>query len=389
MELNFGKYLKMLMPNKRQSFAREDFLSEIFNPLIEKYDIVNRNGEDYIITRELTSNLFRSKVDLPQVLQNALNRADNEKNLFFNEFKEILEEYIGEEQLLVIAKNIIANKMLDSVLLNKFKYFCEDELIYDFHWRLFKYLGNINNKGINRSLRSVGRPSKDAVIKDFFYLSEEEKCIEFKRMIKNLSKVNAKLTISQLNYFLSAIHYAEESINKKTKEAIVANFLSILKDDRAKTNADILIMYFQEASMTFGNMEIYAEWIKLIPSVAFQKEIEQLSNFRNGYMINGDIVPLYDEINRISNFKFFTNNDEFKRLYLDNDFFMIDFFGSIDHYIWSYCHLVAELSGAIRLYKEFEEYILQKQASTKNTRTVSERCSALIEKCNSKAGYLF
>ena len=178
MVFNFSHYLNTLMPVKRMSLTREKFLEEIYNPIIEKYDLKDKKGDHYMITRELTSNLFTGKCNLPQVLVKGFKEADSIKEQFYEKFKLTLDKIHSKESLEKITEQlkteILKYRPFPKETAGKLNKFF-DTNIYEFHWFLFKVLGEMENRGVGQSFRKQGRPKKNPNRVEFFYLSEEEK----------------------------------------------------------------------------------------------------------------------------------------------------------------------------------------------------------------------
>lgn len=383
MKFNFGHYLNTIMPQKRMSLTREDFLSLIFDPIIEKYNILDKNGEPYLIGRELTSNLFRSTANLPISLQKGFERADSERDLFYKEFKEafnklysfdVFYEYTGK-----LVREIASNKPFSKQLNQKFA----DEILkddpYQVHWFLFKTLGSMENR-TNVPLRKQGRPNKTEKLKEFFYLSEEEKIYEFNRMTNNFAKDSCNITYDQFRYFLDSLAYVDINVDKQTKERILLNFFNIDLRENHLSKGDNLTIYFENARDTLGRREIYNEWIKLIPNIAIELQIKKLKNIYKKFDENG-IIAMHNEFEKNVDNDYILKNEKFKKAFVKNKFFLPNFLGSINHNLWSYCHYIAVLASKADLKQEFVDHINLIRANNVNNRTVNDRCDALIEKC--------
>jgi len=385
MRFNFGHYLNSIMPQKRMAISREEFLSSIYDPIIEKYDIVDKNGEPYLIGRELTSNLFRCTSNLPLVLQKAFERADNERELFYNSFKEafsklysydVLFEYTG-----ILVREIVSNKPFSKQLNQKFA----DELIkedpYQIHWFLFKTLGAMENRIIT-PLRKQGRPSKNTNFDDFFYLSEETKIVEFKRMVNTFSKEKSSISYNEFRYFLNALAYVDDNTTTIQKNNILLNILPLMENDNHLTTGENLQIYFENARDTLGSFQIYNNWIKLIPSISIRYEIKILKKLYESFINSGNPSDLRNRLDKSIDKERVLNNETFKQQFVKNKFFLPDdFLGTINQELWSYCHYIAVLASKADLKKEFIEEINLIRANNENNRTVNDRCDALIEKC--------
>lgn len=383
MKFNFGHYLNTIMPQKRMAITREEFLSLIYDPIIEKYDVLDKNGEQYLIGRELTSNLFRCTANLPITLQKAFDKADSERNLFIESFKsafnelysyDVLYEYTGK-----LVKEIVSNKPFNKETNKKFA----EELLkddpYHIHWFLFKTLGSMENR-INAPFRKQGRPSKTEKLKDFFYLSEEEKIYEFNRMINNFAKDDCNITYEQFRYFLDSLAYIDINVDKLTKEKILLNFFEIDLRDNHLSKGDNLTIYFENARDALGRREIYNEWISLIPNIAIELQIKKLKSIYKNFDENA-IIVMHNEIEKNVDNDYMLKNEKFKKEFVKNKFFLPNFLGSINYNLWSYCHYIAVLASKADLKQEFVDHINLIRANNESTRTVNDRCDALIEKC--------
>lgn len=383
MKFNFGHYLNTIMPQKRMSLSREDFLSRIYDPIIEKFKIENKNHEPYIIGRELTSNLFRNKVNLPIQLQIGFEKADKESHLFYESFKNVFDELYSNDILSVytnkLINEIVENKLFSKNINEKLREIISNGDLYKLHWFLFKTLGAMENR-IQVPFRKQGRPSKNEIQKEFFYLSEEEKINEFNRMINNFSKDRCKITYYQFRYFLNSLPYVDIKVDTLAKRKILSHFFEIDFQQNHFSKIDNLKLYFEQAKDTLGRDEIFDEWIKLIPGVGVEIQIKILKKWYKNLNQN-NITILYNEFDQNVDNDSMLKNDTFRKEFVINNFFLPDFLGSINHDIWSYCHYMAVLASKSDLKHEFVKYINEIRLKNNNNKTVNDRCDALIEKC--------
>ena len=85
MKFDFALFLKTTMPYKRKNMSGWGYLCDLFEPLINRYQIKDRNGEPYYFSGELASRLRSNKSDIPnaikcKITENVLNDRDCLKN---------------------------------------------------------------------------------------------------------------------------------------------------------------------------------------------------------------------------------------------------------------------------------------------------------------------
>lgn len=384
MRFNFGHYLNTIMPKKRMSLTREEFLSRIYEPIIERYGVLDKYDQPYLIGRELTSNLFRCKSNLPVVLAKAFEKADKERDYFYSSFKSVFEDLCPEELFLeytgVLVREIVSEKPFTKQLEEKFSLVLLKDDPYQIHWFLFKTLGAMENRVTSIPIRKQGRPKKNDSLKDFFYLSEEEKTKEFDRMVKQYSKEGSRISYEQFRYFLSSLAYSNASVSRKNKVKIIMNFFTIDFSLNNSSKCEVLTMFFENAKDALGRSEIYNDWIRIIPDVFVDFEIRRLKDL---FTKSGDkgIRGLQKEFENNIDKCDFLKNEKFKQEFVNNNFFLPDFLGSIDEELWIYCHYISILASKASLQNEFTKHILSIKANSDQTRTVNDRCEALIERC--------
>ena len=386
MIFNFGYFLNVLMPTKRMSVSREVFLDSIYAPIIEKYDLKDKKGEDYLITRELTSNLFRCKTNLPIVLAKGFERADKEKELFYDNFKSSLLKLYSEDIILEktssIVQIIVKNKPFSKQITEKFCTALNKKDKFEIIWFLFKTLGSMENRGNNTPIRKQGRPSNNSQFENFFFLSEEAKISEYKRMINLFSKEGTLISYTEFRYFLDALAYVDDVTTTVQKNNILFNFLPLMENDDHLTTGENLQIYFENACRTLGAHETYYNWIKLIPSLSIKYEIKTLKKLHDSIANKGNLSELRNRFDKNIDKEYILSNDTFKQQFVKNNFFLPNnFLGTINQELWSYCHYIAVLASKAELKQEFVETINSIRANSENNRTVNDRCDALIEKC--------
>lgn len=380
MKLNISAYLKILFPNRRIGYSKEAFLTDFFTPIIEDFDIKNKLNEDYIITKELTSNLVRNKVDLPNCLKTALEKACDNPNKYEPELNRLFKYFFNKENFQEYSeklyKTILDYKPFKNTSNNELINLYLSKNLTTFHLKLFYFASLEPNRHNYSSIRKPGRPAANENVKEFFYLSEEEKKKEFSRMIKKFSRENAKISMNEFRYFLDSLPYCNYTISKNVKNKIIFNFLPVVQKSDTSV-AQNLIDYFEMALMTFGKVDLFKEWINLVPdqaakyvSMKLEKEFEELKTSNDFEKIENYLKAHVDN-------DFILKNQTFKMLWIKNNFFLPDFFYSINREIWSYCLFVCSLVYKAGLADDFVSYIDSIYQSSSKNNTITERCEYL------------
>lgn len=385
MKFDFALFLKTTMPYKRKNMSGWGYLCDLFEPLINRYQIKDRNGEPYYFSGELASRLRSNKSDIPnaikcKITENVLNDRDCLKNA-----ETVFKKYIGDDVYRVSNELFMAFEAdvdVEESKKHEAKSRFEMQKYYSLLWFLLCYASSTSNRRGLKAMKKPGRPKK----KDdysFFYLSQKEKEDRASYFIGHLQNENCRLTKDDLRELLEIIAYLNPPISEETKVQISTNFLKNWESERGISDSESLYIYFEDSGLSHPERKKrFEEWRNPIEK-AYKAVLERkIKNLLKESISSGDFTEItdifLDDFNRCS---YFDNCEWFGKLLTKNNFFLPDFKGHICHSLWTYCHTIAKFCRRPSLREPFLSYIETIRDENSADPTIKSRCEGLIDKC--------
>ena len=385
MKFDFALFLKTTMPYKRKDMTRERYLCDLFEPLIARYKLKDRNGEPYFFGRELASRLCSNKSDIPNVIKRKVTEnITNDKECLKNA-EMVFKRYIGDDAYRVsseLLKDFESDVDIEESKKREARSRFEQGKYYSLLWFLLCYASSTSNRRGLKAAKKPGRPRKRDDY-SFFYLSQEEKEERAAYFVGHLQNENCHLKQKDLRELLEVIAYLDPPISEKAKVQIATNFLRDWKSEIGFSDSESLYSYFEDSGLTHPERKKqFEEWRDPI-----EKAYRAVLGLRLKNLLTESVSSSnFDEISDLflddfSHCSYFDDCEWFGKLLVKNDFFLPDFQGHISQSLWTYCHAVAKFCRRSYLKDSFLSYVEAIRNENGENPTIKDRCEGLIDRC--------
>ena len=385
MKFDFALFLKTTLPYKRKDMSGGGYLCDLFEPLISRYDIKDRNGEPYFFKKELTSRLRSNRSDIPNVIKRRVTGGIADDKECLNNAETVFRRYVGDDTYRVaseLLKFFESDVDVEESKKREARSRFEKKEYYSLLWFLLCYASSTSNRRGLKAEKKPGRPKKKDD-QSFFYLSQKEKEERAAYFIGHLQNENCHLNKNDLRELLEIIAYLNPPISDSAKVQIATNFLKNWKSERGLSDSEGLYIYFEDSGLTHPERKKqFEEWHNTIEKAYKAVTERKLKNLRNKSTSSGDFDEMsnlfLDDFSRCS---YFDDCEWFGKLLVKNNFFLPDFTGHITQSLWTYCHVIAKFCRRPTLKEPFLSYIEAIRDENSEDPTVKSRCEGLIEKC--------
>lgn len=343
---DLGFFLRTVSPTKRKDYSRDNLLDDVVSMLVYERSIVDRNGNHYLFSREMTTKLVTNKANMPQAIQNALRNGCLNNSKYAASAYSFFEKYIGQVNMYSVCKTLCEQYESDSFYENSQK----TEVLRLFHsknydellWNMFCIVSLApNRRGKTCTSKRIRQPNRRK--DDFFYLSEEEKKKRAEYFVGYLRNVNNRLHTEELKALLEILAYTNLEIAPSIKQEIICHFLESWTPEDNISDVDSLLLHFESAKLTYADRQKRFEaWESVIKDAFPIVEMSKIERLLKNAKTDSD----YSEINcafdsSVNKYDVFCRSKVFVSLLARDGFHLPDFSQHINESLWHYCHSIA------------------------------------------------
>lgn len=215
-----------------------------------------------------------------------------------------------------------------------------------------------------------GITSDNLLEQNYFYLSDENKKAYSDKILKRFSDKEKTITNDELNVFASFIAGSNIEIKDEKISNITYNIINSFENNVGEVE-DIFSTYNSR-----GKLDI---WLDRVKYINFRYLIDKIKNNISNSAKANNYRDIYKTLVD-HNYKNEIKEDEIKKFFIKNDFFLPNIYNDIRKDDWQYMHEITKYSKDNQLYNELKEVFMKLYEAAPNNNSLKERINSLTSK---------